>query len=331
MRIVSLLFVLLLINTSCKDEKKGSQEKDTIIFEVENEDLKEKEQIKDLNSFLVSTNKEYSIPVEKEIIDGLTINDVSTYRDTTDALNFVFSLEKPTITINELKKHRLNLRITPFESEYNLLREESIKNNLLYDSWFSNLEIRETNSKYFIVFPVKTPISAFKNLSILVYNQETKSYLENRITIDYELNKFLLYEELINTYPLQGVLGGEFEVESLKIYRNEGAKSFYLAYKLSKNYPDELFENKRLMVNIYPTEGELDLLREDSKERQLEYDSWYSDLEIKSAKDYKYIWAFIPSDVLDLKLIKTYIYDNIQKRFVGLPVDLGDVSIEFNN
>lgn len=331
MRIFSLLFILLLINTSCKDDKKENQDKDTIIFEVENEDLKEKVQIKDLRSFLESSNKEYSIPVEKKLIEGLMVNDVSTYRDTTGVINFVFSLNMPSITMSELEKYRLNLRIAPFESEYNLLRKESLNNNLSYDSWFSNFQIREVNNNNFVVFPIKTEISAFKNISLLVYNQETKTYLENRIKIDYELNKFLLYEELLNTYPMEGVLGGEFEVESLKIYRNEGAKSFYLAYKLSKNYSIEAFENKRLMINIYPIEGELDLLREDSKEKQLEYDSWYSDIKIKSTKDYQYIWAFIPSDVLDLKLIKTYIYDNIQKRFIGLPVDLSDVSIEFNN
>ena len=327
MRKLNLYLVLCLIILGCKKDKKESHDQERIIFEVKEKNSLEPDEIYDLDSFLEYYEENNALSIDKAFYENTKVKNISTFRDSTETLYIVFMFNKPISDINKLKNFRLNLRITPFESERNLLMDVSKKSKLDYDSWYSDFNVKNVEDNSFIVFPVKTKITKFKKFDLLVYNQGTKSYLDSRISVDYELNRFLLNDESKNSFVLEGTLGGELKVDRLKIFKNEDGSS-YFAYKLDENYPKDFTQNKRLMINIHPIQSELHLLREDSKSKNVPYDSWYSDLEIKTIQDNEYVWAYIPSNYMELKLVQTYIYDSFQKRFIGLPVTINDLYID---
>ena len=327
MRTIIILLLLVLVTIGCKENSK--QTEDITSTQEKTETIDDKD-VKDISSFLQLSEKPNSLIVNKNLGDVAEIRNMALFKDSTEVTHFVFELFNIDQEIDQ-EKFRLNIRITPFQSDSNLLREDTKNQNLNYDSWFSDFKITASNQNNYAVFPIKTGISKFKKIELYLYDQEQGQYLNNMVSIDYEFNKFLLSDNADNTFQIEGVLGREFSVNSLKIYKNEDSKGMEIAYRLSSEYSDDLFDNKRIMVNIYPTEAYIDLLREDSKNKNVVFDSWYADMNVRDLGDSKFIFMNIPSEILDFQKMETYIYDEAQKRFVGLPLVLTDISLEIND
>ncbi|PWH83884.1 hypothetical protein DIS18_04845 [Algibacter marinivivus] len=314
-----------MVISSCKEKNEGQKKIETI----EN-NIKEVEEVKDIKSFLNLVNKPNSIIKDFSFGDNIQINKFNHFRDSLGVSSFIFQIE----TINsdiDLDKYRINLRITPFSNQNNLLREDSKKSNLNYDSWFSDFKIKNSNSNTkYIVFSLRTDISEFKNIELFLYDKQLKKFIGNKVSIDYEFENYLNSSKKVNVHKTDGILGREFSVSNFKAYMKEGSKGFYVAYQLTDVVPEERFAKKRLMINIFPTDSYQDFLREDSKKNNSSFDSWYYDIKIKEYENSQFLWAYIPTEILDFNKIEAYIYDETQKRFVGLPVILKDVSLDFN-
>ncbi|MEW4922379.1 hypothetical protein [Algibacter sp. 2305UL17-15] len=318
------LFAMVI--SSCKENK----EKEKQLDKTENT-TKSVEVINDLNSFLNLESKPNSIFLDVNFGDIIKIERFSYFKDTLGVAHFIFEIKDNNSNI-DINKYRMNLRITPFSNQNNLLREDSRISNLNYDSWFSDLKIRSNNNNIkHIVFSLKTAINEFKNVELFLYDKQLKNFLDNKVSVDYEFEKYLSSSKKINLHKVDGILGREFPVSNFKAYLKEDSDGVYVAYQLTDMIPKERFTNKRLMINMFPIDSYADLLREDSRKKNSPSDSWYFDIQIKEYENIQFIWTYIPTEILDFNKIEAYIYDETQKRFVGLPVILNDISLEFND
>lgn len=317
------IFALLL--SSCKEKKEEQNLIDSTEITTPKVEI-----IDNIDSFLSFQNKPNSIFIDVNFEDIIQLQEFSYFKDSLGVSYFVFEIKDDNSKI-DINKYRMNLRITPFDNQNDLLREDSKKSNLNYDSWFSDLKIKSNDNTQYIVFSVKTVVSKFEKVELLLYDKQLKKFIENKVDVYYEFEKYLTSSTKLNSHKINGVLGREFPVNNFNAYVNEDSNGFYIAYKLTDVVPKERFTKKRLLVKIFPVDGFKDLLREDSLKKNSLSDSWYFDIQIKEYKNNQFIWAYIPTKIIDLNKIEAYIYDENQKRQVGLPVVLNDISLDFNN
>ena len=162
-----------------------------------------------------------------------------------------------------------------------------------------------------------------------MYSNELKKFIGSKIRVDYLFEKYLESRNRKNEIEINKSLGAEFSVSNMLIYKKEGDEGIYFAYQLDEEIEKEQIKGKRLVLRLFPIEGLENFLRDDTLEKGLNFDSWYIDTDLKETANGQFLFAYIPTEIVDYKTVETYIYDMNQKRFVGLPIKLNNVSVEY--
>ena len=126
MRLLKFTFLatfLVISIIGCKGEKKDSELTPKEEVKVEKKLVKEPA-AKDLKTFLNRAEHTFNVGVNSVLGENIEIESFSFFKDIDSVSFFIFKLKDKTADI-DIKKYRMNLRVTPYKNQLQFLREDS--------------------------------------------------------------------------------------------------------------------------------------------------------------------------------------------------------------
>lgn len=123
-------------------------------------------------------------------------------------------------------------------------------------------------------------------------------------------------------------LGSLIDIDKASIIVDpESEDNIYLVFLLKDELTEEDFSNFKIHLDMFPYDEELSLLREDTKERNRKYDSWYFKPKIKTANGETLLYKIIDTPISNFRQIYIHLYDINKKEKVEESIVVKDLHL----
>jgi hypothetical protein len=120
----------------------------------------------------------------------------------------------------------------------------------------------------------------------------------------------LLFNSLKEGKSVNKKLGGLFEITKVvTIIDPKSDENIYIAFLLDEKVTNQDLKGIKFQLDMFPFESDLELLREDTKQRGRNYDSWYFVPGIKSIDGSTFFYKLIDTPISDFKQVYIHAYD----------------------
>lgn len=318
-----ILLALFMTNLSaCKEDK--NKENNIINNPAQKSiDLYEENivSVKNIDDFLNLENKPNSLKINKNLGSDFFLEELSNYKaEKENEQHYILKIGYQE-GVN-LLDYRVIMRMFTFEKDLDKLSNDSKSRNINMDIWSSDLEVKNNELGTFFDMKIETEIENYRRIEVLLYSKSSKSYIGDRVLIEKELMDYLQKEDSYSNTAIQSDLGGVIPAENIFAFQDSNEEGAYFVFKLKEDISESKLENYRIVIMTYPLEEELNLLREDSLEKESDFDAWYMDPSIISDGNEMFFFAYLKTQVLDFKKVDIRVYDKNQKRYIGLPISL---------
>lgn len=175
-----ILLILVSITVSCKEEKKES-----IIIEEKPNNISEtpiKEDPQTVFEYIEAGDKSHGVKTKGSIGESLLVSHVSLFSEPKTNITFIVIKLESDFDESLKENFRLVVRTFPYSEED--LREDTIKQNRDFDSWYSDLyNYSVGNNEY--LFTKLGEVDGFKKVRIQLFDKTTKKFLRNSVTLEH--------------------------------------------------------------------------------------------------------------------------------------------------
>lgn len=308
-----LLFVLISCKNNTKPENTSVNKTKEIVDNNSQENTIKPKTIIEYIDFGDKTN---AILLDDTIGDLISVKDVSLFTEEESKKTYISIKLSEELQENLNGNYRIIARMYPFSQDD--LTQASKDRDIEFDSWYFDLKTHSADNENYIYGKVgEKGINSFKKVilqlislktnkiepkNIVISNLETK---EAKTQADAQGKKqkpktileYISFGNKSDAILVDDVIGDLISVKDVSLFREETSNKVYIAIKLRENLGENLEGKYRIIGRMYPYSPED--LTQSSRDRKLEFDSWYFDLKTHSSNADKYIYGQVAENGVD--------------------------------
>jgi len=139
----------------------------------------------------------------------------------------------------------------------------------------------------------------------------------------------LLYESFEEGKEINKTLGGLYSMTKASVIIDpDSDDNIYISFLLGREIIEEEFKDYELQLNVFPYAEEVSLLREDTKKKDRDYDSWYFKPKIASVNGVSFLYKKLDTPISDFRQIYVHLYDVNTKKIIQESIVIKNLELQ---